>query len=258
MWAVLDRASLGWRGVDMNPRAVRLPQDLRRERFAPPLPPDREEVVDDAVTEGAQTIPLGLRDLGAVHGVPVRRYRVKPAGARGVVGREDRRASLLIARASPGGPRRGFSPPLGRANRGPAPATRSRHGRLSFSFVNHVDPWGERRVELARRHRSSLDANPRALPEAPTIAGRHAEAARSGRSYPGLALGGSEARYAYASARRSITCASASSSTFGTSVTIFFAIACRASAARPAAAVCASTRPAIDMITPGTILMPVA
>ena len=31
VWAVLDRASRGWRGVEMNPRAVRILQDLRRE-----------------------------------------------------------------------------------------------------------------------------------------------------------------------------------------------------------------------------------
>jgi transposase-like protein len=30
VWAVLDRASRGWRGVEMNPKAVRVLQDLRR------------------------------------------------------------------------------------------------------------------------------------------------------------------------------------------------------------------------------------
>jgi putative transposase len=53
VWAVLDRASKGWRGVDMSPRAVRLLQDLRRELFGPPAQPEREEVIDEAVTPAA-------------------------------------------------------------------------------------------------------------------------------------------------------------------------------------------------------------
>jgi putative transposase len=36
VWAVLDRASKGWRGVEMNPAAVRQLQNLRREMHAPP------------------------------------------------------------------------------------------------------------------------------------------------------------------------------------------------------------------------------
>lgn len=35
MWAVLDRASRGWRGVDMNPANVRLLQQLRADLFEP-------------------------------------------------------------------------------------------------------------------------------------------------------------------------------------------------------------------------------
>ena len=31
MWAVLDRAARGWRGVVMTPAGVRLLQDLRRQ-----------------------------------------------------------------------------------------------------------------------------------------------------------------------------------------------------------------------------------
>ena len=50
VWAVLDRASRGWRGVDMNPRAVRLLQDLRRELFGPPNQVRREEVINETVT----------------------------------------------------------------------------------------------------------------------------------------------------------------------------------------------------------------
>ena len=35
VWAVLDRASRGWRGVVMTPVAVRHLQDLRRQLFSP-------------------------------------------------------------------------------------------------------------------------------------------------------------------------------------------------------------------------------
>jgi len=53
VWAVLDRASHGWRGVDMSPRAVRLLQDLRRELFGPPARMKEEEVTDEAVVPAA-------------------------------------------------------------------------------------------------------------------------------------------------------------------------------------------------------------
>jgi putative transposase len=46
VWAVLDRASRGWRGLTMSPKALRLLQDLRRQL----LHPRAEEVVDEAVT----------------------------------------------------------------------------------------------------------------------------------------------------------------------------------------------------------------
>jgi transposase-like protein len=36
VWAVLDRASRGWRGVTYTPAATRLLQDLRRDLFDPP------------------------------------------------------------------------------------------------------------------------------------------------------------------------------------------------------------------------------
>ena len=49
VWAVLDRASLGWRGLTMTPRALRLLQDLRRQLLHPPA----EEVIDEAVTAAA-------------------------------------------------------------------------------------------------------------------------------------------------------------------------------------------------------------
>lgn len=48
VWAVLDRASRGWRGVDMNPRAVRLLQDRRRDLFGPPMQEERREVIDES------------------------------------------------------------------------------------------------------------------------------------------------------------------------------------------------------------------
>ena len=43
VWAVLDRASRGWRGLTMTPAGLRLLQDLRRALLEPPtqLPPDR-------------------------------------------------------------------------------------------------------------------------------------------------------------------------------------------------------------------------
>jgi len=53
VWAVLDRASRGWRGVDMSPHAVRLLQDLRRELFGPPAQVKEQEVIDEAVTPAA-------------------------------------------------------------------------------------------------------------------------------------------------------------------------------------------------------------
>lgn len=49
VWAVLDRASRGWRGVEMNPRVVRRLQDLRQQLFPPPT----EEVIPETVTPAA-------------------------------------------------------------------------------------------------------------------------------------------------------------------------------------------------------------
>jgi putative transposase len=50
VWAVLDRASCGWRGLTMTPRALRLLQDLRRQLLHPPAD---KEVIDQAVTAAA-------------------------------------------------------------------------------------------------------------------------------------------------------------------------------------------------------------
>ena len=38
VWAVLDRASRGWRGLTMTPQGLRLLQDLRRQLLDPPTP----------------------------------------------------------------------------------------------------------------------------------------------------------------------------------------------------------------------------
>jgi transposase-like protein len=51
VWAVLDRASRGWRGVVMTPAAVRLLQELRRQLHHPSRP--HKEVVDQTVTPAA-------------------------------------------------------------------------------------------------------------------------------------------------------------------------------------------------------------
>jgi putative transposase len=50
VWAVLDRASRGWRGVVMTPAGVRLLQELRRQLHHPSR---LQEVVDQAVTPAA-------------------------------------------------------------------------------------------------------------------------------------------------------------------------------------------------------------
>jgi putative transposase len=50
VWVVLDRASRGWRGFTMTPRALRLLQDLRRQLLHPPAD---KEVIDQAVTAAA-------------------------------------------------------------------------------------------------------------------------------------------------------------------------------------------------------------
>jgi transposase-like protein len=50
VWAVLDRAARGWRGVVMTPAAVRLLQELRRQLHHPAR---LEEVADQPVTPAA-------------------------------------------------------------------------------------------------------------------------------------------------------------------------------------------------------------
>jgi putative transposase len=53
VWAVLDRASRGWRGVEMTPAVVRRLQNLRRELIEPPREDDEREVVDETDTAAA-------------------------------------------------------------------------------------------------------------------------------------------------------------------------------------------------------------
>jgi hypothetical protein len=50
VWAVLDRAGRGWRGLIYSPAATRLLQDLRRDLFAAPT---SEEVIGEPVTTAA-------------------------------------------------------------------------------------------------------------------------------------------------------------------------------------------------------------
>jgi transposase-like protein len=51
VWAVLDRASKGWRGLTMTPKALRQLQDLRRELLSDQHPV--EEVTEERVTTAA-------------------------------------------------------------------------------------------------------------------------------------------------------------------------------------------------------------
>lgn len=53
VWAVLDRASRGWRGVTMTPAAIRRLQNLRRDLFGPEMPATGEEVIEETVTPAA-------------------------------------------------------------------------------------------------------------------------------------------------------------------------------------------------------------
>jgi hypothetical protein len=48
----LDRASRGWRGLTMTPKALRLLQDLRRQLVHPPITTD----VDDATVQTLRSV----------------------------------------------------------------------------------------------------------------------------------------------------------------------------------------------------------
>ena len=57
VWAVLDRASKGWRGLTMTPKALRRLQDLRHQLLTqPPGHKGNEEVIAKTVT-AARNIP---------------------------------------------------------------------------------------------------------------------------------------------------------------------------------------------------------
>ena len=53
VWAVLDRASRGWRGLTMTPKALRRLQDPRRELLGQPRPSVPQEVIAQTVTTAA-------------------------------------------------------------------------------------------------------------------------------------------------------------------------------------------------------------
>ena len=57
VWAVLDRASAGWRGLTMTPVGTRLLQDLRRSLLDPPRelrpPPPHRAATDQAASHSA-------------------------------------------------------------------------------------------------------------------------------------------------------------------------------------------------------------
>jgi len=54
VWAVLDRASKGWRGVTMTPKIMRRLQDLRRELLGSPPQRDLDDhTVAETVTAAA-------------------------------------------------------------------------------------------------------------------------------------------------------------------------------------------------------------
>ena len=56
IWAVLDRASAGWRGVHMSPDGLRLLQDLRRSLLDPPRQLQPRTVTTSQPADGAETV----------------------------------------------------------------------------------------------------------------------------------------------------------------------------------------------------------
>jgi putative transposase len=53
VWAVLDQAAKGWRGLAMTPKVLRRLQDLRRELHGQPSPSAPEEAIAQTVTAAA-------------------------------------------------------------------------------------------------------------------------------------------------------------------------------------------------------------
>ena len=56
VWAVLDRASAGWRGVNMTPDGLRLLQDLRRSLLDPPTQLQPRTVITSQPADGSETV----------------------------------------------------------------------------------------------------------------------------------------------------------------------------------------------------------
>ena len=56
VWAVLDRASRGWRGVNMTPDGLRLLQDLRRSLLDPPRQLRPRTVTTSQPADGRETV----------------------------------------------------------------------------------------------------------------------------------------------------------------------------------------------------------
>ena len=56
IWAVLDRASAGWRGVNMTPDGLRLLQDLRRSLLDPPRHLRTRTVTTSQPADGSETV----------------------------------------------------------------------------------------------------------------------------------------------------------------------------------------------------------
>ncbi len=56
VWAVLDRASAGWRGVNMTPDGLRLLQDLRRSLLDPPAQLRTRTVTTSQPADGSETV----------------------------------------------------------------------------------------------------------------------------------------------------------------------------------------------------------
>ena len=60
VWAVLDRASAGWRGFTMTPAGLRLLADLRRSLHDPPtqLPQRNSEVHTETGVAPTDSVPI--------------------------------------------------------------------------------------------------------------------------------------------------------------------------------------------------------
>ncbi|HXZ72822.1 MAG TPA: transposase [Streptosporangiaceae bacterium] len=56
VWAVLDRASAGWRGFTMTPDGLRLLQDLRRSLLEPPRQLQPPTATQDPAAEQPETV----------------------------------------------------------------------------------------------------------------------------------------------------------------------------------------------------------